>query len=216
LKIHKQTLILELNNERSSGVSTHLSTTTTTLLKVIERHSGSTTTTKIPQQMMKKAFQSRPAAKQEIKDLGKKARARLEGMKSKRPEIKRLDAAPPTEETQTKRIVSTTAFRRRPASLVQVHRPKKRTLPRGAPPPPTRRRSAPHHQRRKVVEEWTPDTSQISALPKELCSTIVKLHGLSFGCTLEQIKTFFYRVTTGTHLYGAEKSSVYTGVESLQ
>jgi hypothetical protein len=150
---------------------THLSRNTS--LKGSERQSGSTT--KSSQQ---KAFQSQPAAKHVIKDLGNKARARLEEEKSKRSEIKRLDAAP-TEVTHKKRSVST-AFRTKPASLVRP----KRNLPR-APQP---RRSA--HQRRKV-EEWTPDTSQIPALPKELCSTIVKLHGLPVGCTLEQIKTFF-------------------------
>ena len=117
----------------------------------------------------------------QLKDIGRKARARLEEEKSKRPEIKRLDSLP-NEERVTK-LNHGTSFGATTSSFVRPK--KKRNLRQPS--------SYQHHQQRQRQKtgEWTPDVSHIQVPSKEFRSTIVKLHGLPIECTVEHIKKFF-------------------------
>jgi len=124
---------------------------------------------------------------EQVKDLGRRARARLEQERSKRPEIVRWDAAscpPPLlqEDVQKKLITPRT----------EAKKQKSRTSagPRTAPRKRQKRNS------NTVVEDssvdrWMPNLSHLPTPTKETCSRLVRLHGLPFGALPAQIRRFF-------------------------
>jgi hypothetical protein len=128
----------------------------------------------------------------EIKDLGKKAKARLEEEKLKRPEIVMLDSMP---------LENPEATKRRPKSKSLI--PKRRDKPKPTPRQTKKRKlntftSLPKQQRaaagektNRSIDDWMPDVSRIPTYAKEIRSTMVQLHGVPLGCTVEQIKRFF-------------------------
>ena len=115
-----------------------------------------------------------------LKDLGRKARARLEEEKSRRPEIVVLNG--PIEEKP---------IEAKPASAAK--------LPKRSPPAPrlTKKRrlklasQSSLETKHRRVDEWMPDVTKMPVLPKELRSSTVQLFGLPKGCKVEQIKRFF-------------------------
>jgi hypothetical protein len=120
----------------------------------------------------------------EIKDLGKKAKARLEEEKLKRPEIVILDSMP---------VENPEATKRRPKSLIP-----KRDKPKPTPRQTKKRKlntSSPKQraagETNRLIDDWMPDVSRIPTYAKEIRSTVVQLHGVPLGCTVEHIKRFF-------------------------
>jgi hypothetical protein len=119
----------------------------------------------------------------EIKDLGKKAKARSKEEKLKRPEIVMLDSMPVENPETTKR---------RPKSLIP-----KRDKPKPAPRQTKKRKlnaSSPKErtgETNRLIDDWMPDVSHIPTYAKEIRSTLVQLHGCPLGCTVEHVKRFF-------------------------
>lgn len=129
---------------------------------------------------------------QEVKNLGSKARARLEEVKSKRREIRLLDATPTTGdgEDPKKQRSKTGSFlqnapglkgsalnRKRKSGAVSRQSPSSKSIRRGS---------------RSDTSSWIPDISHIeSPKTKDDRSNVVKMHGIPRKCTAEQILKFF-------------------------
>jgi hypothetical protein len=120
----------------------------------------------------------------EIKDLGKKAKARLEEEKLKRPEIVILDSMPEENPGSTKRQRKSLIPKRDKAKPTP-RQTKKRKLNTSSP----KLRAA--GETNRLIDYWMPDVSRIPTYAKEIRSTIVQLHGAPLGCTVEHIKRFF-------------------------
>jgi hypothetical protein len=111
----------------------------------------------------------------DVKDLGRKARARFQEERSKRPDIVRLEALPPEKGT-TKRT----------GSFFRVPVPSKRT-------PKKRRRTAVPSRpvADKDVDRWIPDIHNLPLCSRETRSNMVCLHGIPKGTTPGQLRRFF-------------------------
>jgi hypothetical protein len=128
-----------------------------------------------------------------VTNLGKKARARLEEERSKRPEIVRLDASalPPAS--------GKTAASSKSVSLLGCEFTKFESHSTGglltAVPQKRKRRrvSTPKGAvvRDKNVDRWTPSTSSLTTCKKDNRSRLVQLHGLPVGATTLDIRRFF-------------------------
>ena len=109
-----------------------------------------------------------------LKDLGRQARARLQEEREKRPEIVRLEEAPPTNR---KRKTTTKG------SLVAVKKKPKRQ-------PSKQPRVQQSLVQDKHVDRWMPSTEALPST-KDLKSRWVQLHGLPVGTIPLQIRRFF-------------------------
>jgi hypothetical protein len=117
---------------------------------------------------------------QELKDLGTKARARLEEEKMKRPEIQRLEQLPMTDPLASGRknkSAFSTNIAARNATAAPSNR-KRKVLPSPA-------------SRARASASWVPDVSHIKLPEREDQSSTVRLHGLPVNCTIELVKKFF-------------------------
>ena len=114
-----------------------------------------------------------------LKEFGNKARARLDEEKSKRPEIKMLNSAPTKESREKKSNANSFIFKQTAKTASARVKRKRKSVPRQS------------SKQRGKADEWSPDVSHISVPSKESRSTLVKLHGLPFGCSLDHIKAFF-------------------------
>ena len=119
----------------------------------------------------------------ELKELGSKARARLEEEKMKRPEIQLLEKGPtadPVKKVSTRKL---SAFSAQIASQKPSANMRKRKISRPKNVKPSKRQAS--------GNSWIPIVSHIPLPdPKERSAT-VKLHGLPIDCTLEHVKKFF-------------------------
>jgi hypothetical protein len=148
-----------------------------------------------------KQLDSHVALPAEVKDLGRKARGRREEMRSKRPEIVRLEALPPPEPTArgTKRSSSIFAFastvahqRKRPTLASRKHR-----IASGSAIRSTGKASKKEGD--DIVDHWMPEISHLPAISRDnsvstsqdLRSNVVQLHGLPLQTTPNQIRRFF-------------------------
>ncbi len=108
-----------------------------------------------------------------LSNLGRKARERLTEERSKRPEIRRIEA--PTEIEQHS------------SSAKFIIPPKKRK--------PSSERSRIRKRTSAVddtnVDRWLPSLAHIEILPKESRSRLVQLHGLPLETTAAKVKRFF-------------------------
>ena len=115
----------------------------------------------------------------EIKDLGRKARERLEKERQKRKEVVILDQIPQEQELARKAI-----------PILQPRIPSKR--PKAATSTttmPSKKRKRPPSN--PEIDPWVSCVSHIPILPKEERSTVVRMHSLPVGCTAAQIRRFF-------------------------
>jgi hypothetical protein len=120
----------------------------------------------------------------EIKDLGKKAKARLEEEKSKRPEIVVLESSEAPPEAATNADKATFV----PPKAAKASSTRKRKIT-------TTGRSSKKSKRRDI-DLWVPDVSNLGPVDKDVRSNIVQLHGLPEGCKVEQIRKFFKGLET--------------------
>ena len=120
---------------------------------------------------------------QELKDLGTKARARLEEEKMKRPEIQRLEQIPmvdPHSTGRTKKTSFSTKIAAQSVAAAPVSR--KRRIPKM----PSQSTSRP-----RTGALWIPDVSHITLPETEDLSSTVRLHGLPANCAIENVNKFF-------------------------
>ena len=115
----------------------------------------------------------------EIKDLGRKARERLEQERQKRKEVVILDQIPKEQDVARNAI-----------SILQPRVPSKR--PKAA----TSTTAVPSRKRKRrptylEIDPWVSCVSHIPSLPKEERSTVVRMHSLPVGCTAAQLRRFF-------------------------
>jgi len=132
-----------------------------------------------------------PIIDERVKEIGRKARIRLEEEKSKRKEIVRLDGdiAPP----EGARVPKTASkFSKAIKQSSKAHVPKK------TKPPARKRRktaipSAKNKDMDRNVDTWSPSTDGLFYynLSKGEKSTIVRLHGLPIGTKVDSIRKFF-------------------------
>jgi len=112
---------------------------------------------------------------QHVKDLGRKARERLQEQRAKRREIVRLEKEP-TE----------------PVRPLLAPRPVKRTLPGIGM---KRKRAKPQTLNHSVedakVDSWYPEVASFEKYIGDERSSLVRLHGLPMGCKPEAIRRFF-------------------------
>ena len=120
-----------------------------------------------------------------IKDLGRKARERLEEERQKRKEIVMLDQAPKADKFAKRSSVST--FRVPPTK-----RAKQATSTTSAAA--KKRKRTPKNPE---IDSWVPSVSHIPTLPKDDRSTVVRMHSLPVGCTPAQIRRFFVGLNPG-------------------
>jgi hypothetical protein len=118
----------------------------------------------------------------DVKDLGRKARARLQGERDKRPEIVRLEAAPPEKGT-TKRT----------GSFFQASLPRKRAAATVGTTLKKRKITAKPSRTvvNKGVDRWIPDIHNLQICSRENRSNVVCLHGLPKGTTPGLLRRFF-------------------------
>jgi hypothetical protein len=119
----------------------------------------------------------------EVKNLGRKARARLEQERSKRREIMRVDILPP----ETQRVAPN-----RSALVDAVNQDASKKSAKSAP---KKRRILSNKEdsvEDRNVDRWMPDISHIPVpTSKEKRSNVVQVHGLPVGTTPAQIRRFF-------------------------
>lgn len=117
----------------------------------------------------------------DVKDLGRKARARLQIERDKRPEIVRLEAAPPEKGTskRTDSIFWASLPRKRAAETVGTLKKRRRT----ANPSRT--------AENKGVDRWIPDIHNLPICSRENRSNVVRLHGCPKGTTPGLLQRFF-------------------------
>lgn len=141
----------------------------------------------------------------QVKEMGRKARLRLEEEKSKRKEIVRLNddllIAPPNISTMHHNAERTSQF----AMAIQQSTLSKTAATKVARPQKKRRTAATRSTRtghgniakgkllNKNVDTWAPSTGGLLYydLPKEEKSDIIRIHGLPIGATVEDLKKFF-------------------------
>jgi hypothetical protein len=119
---------------------------------------------------------------EDVKDLGRKARARLQEERDKRPEIVRLAVDPPEKGTAHKGI-----------QFQVPNKPNKRAGEATAATSQKKRRRAFVAARPvadKDVDRWIPSVHHLPVCSRETRSTLVRLHGLPVGSTPEQIRRF--------------------------
>ncbi len=127
----------------------------------------------------------------ELKDLGNRARARLEEEKMKRPEIQILDRMP-TSDPDKKTTKKATSFSANIASqkpwTASIGRKRKLDVPqtKSTKPKPMKRTETSYK-----TTDWVPDVSHIELPEKGKVSVTVKLHGVPLDCTVENVKKFF-------------------------
>jgi hypothetical protein len=121
------------------------------------------------------------ALPEDVKDLGRKARARLQGVRDKRPEIVRLEAAPKEKGTakKTGSFFRTSLPRKRAAQTVGTLKKRRR------PANPSRTVA------NKGVDRWIPDIHNLQICSQENRSNVVCLHGLPKGTTPGLLRRFF-------------------------
>jgi hypothetical protein len=115
-----------------------------------------------------------------VKELGRKARKRLEEERSKRREIVRLD---------NEGLIS-------PEREGEVHTP---ALPMKAPVVNRKRvrsgRTTRDEDASRNADSWMPDTSNVVSLSEYERSTVVRIYGLPKGTTPEMLRKFFLGLT---------------------
>jgi hypothetical protein len=117
----------------------------------------------------------------DVKDLGRKARARLQGVRDKRPEIVRLEAAPPEKGTA-----------KNTGSFFQASLPRKRAAETVGNLKKRRRTANPSRTVvNKGVDRWIPDIHNLKICSRENRSNVVCLHGLPKGTTPGLLRRFF-------------------------
>jgi hypothetical protein len=116
----------------------------------------------------------------DLKELGKTARARFEDVRMKRREIVRIDTLPPEE---TNKAASNKQRKKNVAHSNKLKSTETHTRPA------TKRRK--RDQTDPRIDSWLPDVSHMPTCTKDNRSTVVQLHGLPTGCTVEQIRRFF-------------------------
>lgn len=129
---------------------------------------------------------------QQVKDLGRKARASLEQARSKRPEIVRLtgDNVPPPE---NKKRLPPVQLKQQQSSSYDADRPRNNKRRRSS----DARTRVPETQRygeARQIDPWVPDVSHLptaDSFTKKTQSSVVRLHGLPLGTTANQIRRFF-------------------------
>lgn len=133
----------------------------------------------------------------ELKDIGIKARNRLEEEKTKRPEIQILDQMPTSDPEKRVSRKATTAFSakvasQKPAASTDTSSSRKRKLDTSSRLKSTPPRIAKKGGRNSSQpSSWAPDVSHIELPDKDDRSATVKLHGLPINCTTELVKKFF-------------------------
>ena len=124
-----------------------------------------------------------------IKDLGKKAKARLQEEKSKRPEIVVLHENDAIEDHPTQQSQAGGLFVPTPKPIAKTTKPRKRKTNSNTSS------SKSKTQRRRDndnVDDWMPEISHLLETEKDpQWSNIVQLHGVPTDCTMESIKRFF-------------------------
>jgi hypothetical protein len=121
-----------------------------------------------------------------VKDLGRKARARLQEGRDNRPEIVRLEAAPSEKGTAKKAgsffrsPLARNIARKKPTEKVATLKKRKRRTPKPS-------RTAVD----KDVDRWIPDIHGLQICSRENRSNVVRLHGLPEGTTPELVRRFF-------------------------
>jgi hypothetical protein len=195
---------------------TTYTSTTTTYTSTSERDSFNYAGSTESSQRIGVVLQEAPDNKhQVIKDLGKKAKARLDEERKKRPEIVRLDnllpPPPPPGTGKRKRVslVQTTqddasvGFPSSSTSKAKKSRVVKHSGQKQAP----KLASASSLSSSRGVDTWTEDVSPILEwYSKDRCSnssrssiggrsggrsTVVRLHGIPVDCTADQIRRYF-------------------------
>ena len=130
-----------------------------------------------------------------IKDLGKKAKARLQEEKSKRPEIVVLHENETTTTINDDDPPAAGIFVPTPKPIAKTTKPRKRKT--SSSNTATSSSSKSKTQRRRDndnIDDWMPDISHLAAFETEKdpqWSNIVQLHGVPTDCTMESIKRFF-------------------------
>jgi hypothetical protein len=190
------------------------STYTTTSTTASERDSFNYTGSAQSSHRIAVVLQESPANKhQVIKDLGKKAKARLDEERRKRPEIVRLDnllPPPPPPGTGKRKRVSLVQKTQAdapgefPSSSTSTSNAKKsRVVKHSGQKQAPKSASASLLSSSRGVDTWMEDVSPIlkwyskdrsssSSGRRSGCrSTVVRLHGIPVGCTAEQIRRYF-------------------------
>jgi hypothetical protein len=125
--------------------------------------------------------QQQVALPDDVKDLGRKARARLQVERDKRPEIVRLEAAPPEK-----------GAAKRTGSFFQTSLPRKRAAETVGTLKKRRRTANPSRTVvNKGVDRWIPDIHSLQVCSRENRSNVVCLHGLPKGTTPGFVRRFF-------------------------
>jgi hypothetical protein len=120
-----------------------------------------------------------------VKEIGRKARIRLEEEKSKRKEIVVLNGDSAPEEARGPKTATASMF-------------SKAITPKKTKPPPRKRSktaisSAKNKEMERNVDTWSPSTDGLFYynLSKGETSSIVRLHGLPIGTKVDHIRKFF-------------------------
>lgn len=121
---------------------------------------------------------------EKVKDLGRKARERLEQERNKRREIVRLDENPTEEKGSVGTVFrdATRKTRSKPSSAIHANSKRKRT---------NRKDISGRVSESRDVDTWMPDTSNVDSLLPNERSTLVRLFGLPVGVKPEAIRRFF-------------------------
>jgi hypothetical protein len=160
-----------------------------------------------------KVSSTRCFSKEHVKEMGRKARLRLEEEKSKRKEIVRLNddllLASTTVSTSksknfegttgtsqfAKAIQQSTALGNKIAVTKTMHpsNKKRRTLAKRSTTAGDGKMVKNKNRRKNDVDTWAPNTSGLlyHDLPKEEKSDMVRIHGLPIGTRVEDLKKFF-------------------------
>eukprot|EP00557_Chaetoceros_sp_GSL56_P001642 CAMPEP_0176502024 /NCGR_PEP_ID=MMETSP0200_2-20121128/14516_1 /TAXON_ID=947934 /ORGANISM="Chaetoceros sp., Strain GSL56" /LENGTH=314 /DNA_ID=CAMNT_0017901035 /DNA_START=270 /DNA_END=1211 /DNA_ORIENTATION=+ len=148
---------------------------------------------------------SQSVSNEKVKEMGRKARQRLEEEKSKRKEIVRLNdddvliASRTIIATDNKKEDNRTS---QFAEAIQHSTKSKKLLRKVIHPPTKKRRTAATTKDASIatgirnnedVDTWAPCTDGLLSydLPKEEKSSIVRIHGLPIGTRVEDVKKFF-------------------------
>jgi len=139
--------------------------------------------------------QQTPQMDEKVKEIGRKARMRLEEEKSKRKEIVRLDEGIAIINTSARTSNKISTFSKAVKKSSQVAKKQKQ------PQPSRKRRNVTTASSRKAktkdqdsnIDTWAPSTASLRYydLPKAEKSNIVRLHGLPLGAKVDHIRIFF-------------------------
>jgi hypothetical protein len=122
---------------------------------------------------------------QRVRDLGRKARARLETLRSQRHEVQRLEELPETkkpaaEEDKEGGEKSEAVAEKKSSTKATPARKRKRRASKAAATGED-----------EDVDRWMPDTSHVPVCSRETQSRVVQVHGLPVSSTVADIRRFF-------------------------